>query len=146
MSCKFVPNFEAISCVTLVLRPEKRSKVTCKTQSHSTSCLKIPFHPYQPTFGHDEVCFFFDFWFFIFLFFSSLIVCAVLLLHHKPSKSNFCVKLLSCRHNFVSQNFLGHFSGNPPKWGPKISIFEPRKLEHRFFLYQSIFITQTRPK
>ena len=55
--------------MTLVLRPEKRSKVTRKTQSHSTSCLKIPFHPYQPTFGHDDVFFFFLFIFYFFIFF-----------------------------------------------------------------------------
>ena len=78
MSFKFVPNFEAIGCVTLVLEPENRPVSVgvirrlsqkrlkyAKKIFHMVLCLKIPFHPNQPTFGRDEVHFFF------FSFFSS---------------------------------------------------------------------------
>ena len=71
MSYMFVPNFEAIGHVTLVLGPEPPHKFGVKKQSHSKTaqvrqkifhlvkCLKIPFHPNQATFGRDEVFFFF---------------------------------------------------------------------------------------
>ena len=49
-----------------------------------------------------------------FSFFSSWTLYA-LLLNHKISKSNFCVKFLCCKRYFVSLNFFGDFSGNPPK-------------------------------
>ena len=77
----FVPNFEAISCVTLVLEPENPHQVWRKKRSqsktayvwqkivHMVVCLKIPFHPNQPMFGRVEVFFFFPFPFFS--FFSS---------------------------------------------------------------------------
>ena len=49
---------------------------------------------------------------------------ALLLLNHNTSKSNFCVKLLSCKRNFFSQNFFGATPpGTPLKWGPKKSMF-----------------------
>ena len=44
--------------------------------------------------------------FFPSFFFSSLILYALLLLNHKTSKSNFFVKLLLCKRNFVSRNIL----------------------------------------
>ena len=77
MSCMFVHNFEAIGHVTSVLEPENRpASLAQKAVSvknglstakifHRVICLKIPFHPNQPTFGRDEVYFFF------FPFFSS---------------------------------------------------------------------------
>ena len=82
MSYMFAPNFEAIGHVNLVLEPENRP---CKfgvksglSQTrmaevrqkifHMAVCLKIAFHPNQPTFGRDEVKFFF---FLFFPFFSS---------------------------------------------------------------------------
>ena len=39
MSYMFVPNFEAIGCVTLVLEPENRPQVWHKKRSHSKSAL-----------------------------------------------------------------------------------------------------------
>ena len=60
---------------------------------------------------------------FFFLFFSSQFLYA-LLLNHKTWKSNFCVKLLSCKCNFFSRKFFGATPPEtPPKWGPKKSIF-----------------------
>ena len=45
----------------------------------------------------------------------------LLLPNHKTSKSNFCVKLLSCKRNFVAWNFWGRLPREPPKMGhPKI--------------------------
>ena len=69
----FVPNFEAKGHVTSVLEPENRpASFAYKAVSvknglsslrqkifHWVICLKIPFHPNQPTFGRDEVYFFF---------------------------------------------------------------------------------------
>ena len=46
---------------------------------------------------------------FFFLIFYAL------LLNHKTSKSNFCVKLLSCKRNFFSRKFLGQLHREPPK-------------------------------
>ena len=73
----FVPNFKAISHVTLVLGPKNRPKSLAKKPSqsktaevqqktfHTVICRKIPFHPNQPTFGRDEVFFLFFFFFLI---------------------------------------------------------------------------------
>ena len=56
-------------------------------------------------------------------------------LNHKISKSNFCVKLLSCKRNFFSRIFWGNSPENPPKMGPqKINFFEWLKLECYFFM------------
>ena len=67
----FVHNFEAMGHVTSVLEPENRpTSLAQKAVSvknglstakifHMVKCLKIPFHPNQPTFGRDEVYFFF---------------------------------------------------------------------------------------
>ena len=71
-------------------------------------CCKILFHLYQPTFGRDE------FFFLFFPFFSSKIL-YTLLLNRKTSKSNFCVKLLSYKRNFVSR-FLASLA-EPPQNG-----------------------------
>ena len=84
MSYMFVPNFGAIGHVILVLEPENRpSSLTYKAVSvknglsttkifHRVVCLKIPFHPNQPTFGRDEVFFlFFSFFFFLIFIRSS---------------------------------------------------------------------------
>ena len=74
----FVPNLEAIDHVTLVLGPEnrlasvksgliqKRLKYGKKYFTRLYSYVLIPFHPKQPTFGRDEVHFFFvSFFFFL---------------------------------------------------------------------------------
>ena len=61
--------------------------------------LTIPFHPNQPIFGRDEVYFFFFFVIFVRSLFNP-----------NTSKSNFCVKLLSCIHNF-----LGQLNREPPQ-------------------------------
>ena len=69
------------------------------------------FHPYQPSFGRDE--------FFVFLPKSLY----ALLLNRKPSKSNFCVKLLSYKCSFVSLKFLSHPPPREPRQNgaPKIN-------------------------
>ena len=71
MSCTFIPNFEAISHMTLVLGPENCPKNLAKKAVsfknglstakifHMVICRKIPFHHNQPTFGRDEIFFFF---------------------------------------------------------------------------------------
>ena len=70
MSYMFVPNFEAIGHVILVLGPENHpASLAYKAISvkngqvrqkifHMVVCLKIPFQPNQPTFARDEVFFF----------------------------------------------------------------------------------------
>ena len=52
--------------------------------------------------------------FFSFFFFLNLVRYA-LLLNHKTSKSNFSVKLLSCKPNCSPEIFWNHSSGNPSK-------------------------------
>ena len=42
-----------------------------------------------------------------------------LLLNHKTWKFNFSVKLLGCKRNFFSRNFLGQLPQVPPKMGPQ---------------------------
>ena len=87
MICMFAPNFEAIGHVTLVLESENAPKVWRKKRSqaktaqvrqkifHRVVCFKIPFHLNQPTFGRDEVCFFFfPFFSFFFSFFFFLML------------------------------------------------------------------------
>ena len=72
MSGKFVPHFDTICPVTLVLGPEnlpgslveeavltKNGFKYGKKIFHTVICLKIPFYPYQPSFGPNEVYFFF---------------------------------------------------------------------------------------
>ena len=72
MSSTFIPNFETISHMTLVLGPKNCPKnlakkavslnnglSTAKNISHDYMSFKIPFHPNQPTFGRDEIFFFF---------------------------------------------------------------------------------------
>ena len=129
MSCMFIPNFETICHVTLVLEPKTASQVWRKKSSlsktalvrqkifHTVICLKILFHPDQPTFDRDEVVFF------PFLNFFFLPKSCTLFLNHKTSKSNFCVKLLRSKRNFVSQSFFGQFLQKPLKMGPQKSIF-----------------------
>ena len=68
MSCMFIPNFEAISHMTLVLGPENCPKNLAKKAVSFKNgkkyftwlyAFKIPFHPNQPTFERDEIFFFF---------------------------------------------------------------------------------------
>ena len=83
---------------------------------------------------------FFSFFFLLFFpfsfpFFSSQFLYALLLLNHKTWKSNFCVKLLSCKCKFLSRNFLGQLHQEPPLNGaPKNRFFERLKLGCYFFL------------
>ena len=77
--------------------------------------LRFPFIPTNPLFA--TMSFFFLFCFcFLNLVRSSF---------SKPntSKSNFCVKLFSCKLNFVSRIFLGPLLQNPPNMGPLKLIF-----------------------
>ena len=67
---------------------------------------------------------------------------ALLLLNHKTWKSNFCVKLLSCKRNFFSRNFLGQLHRETPQNGaPKHPFFERLKLECYFFFAISRYLT-----
>ena len=75
--------------------------------------LRHPFIPTNPLLATMRFISFF------FVFFSSKILYALLLLNHKTQKFNFCVKLLSCKRNFFSQNFLGQLSQELPKMGPQ---------------------------
>ena len=107
-----------------VWRKKQSQSKTAKVRQkifHMVVCLNIPFHPNQPTFGHDEVHFFF--YSFSFPLFFSQFLYSLLLLHHKTSKSKFCVKLLSCKCNFFSRNFWATPSRTPQNGGPKKSIF-----------------------
>ena len=83
--------------------------------------LRCPFIPTNPLLAAMS------FFFFFFL-------CAFLL-NHKTSKSNFCVKLFSCKRNFFSRNFLGQLHRELPQNGaPKNQFFERLKLQCYFFL------------
>ena len=118
-------NFEAISLVASVLGPENHleswvSKAVLMKNILSTAknisqgyyyVLRYPFIPTNPLLAMM---------FFFFLFFAFLILCALFLLNHNTSKSKFCVKLFSCKRNFVSQNFLGPLFQNV---GPLKLIF-----------------------
>ena len=75
MSCMFVPNFEAIGDVTLVLEPKRPprkfgvksglSQKRLKYGKKKVICLAIPFHLNQSTFGRDDFFSFFSFFFFL---------------------------------------------------------------------------------
>ena len=125
MSYVFVPNFEAIGRVTLVLEPEKppckfgiKSGLSQKLFKYDKKyfiwlyVLRYPFIPSNPLLAAMK------FFSFVFLFFLPKFLDA--LLNHKTSKSNFCVKLLSCKRSFFSRNFLGQLHQEPPQ---KISFF-----------------------
>ena len=76
-----------------------------------SNVLRYPFIPTNPLLAAMR------FISFCFLFFS-LFLCA-LLLNHKTWKSNFRVKLLSCKSNFFFRNFLGQLHRETPKLGPQ---------------------------
>ena len=149
----FVSNFEAKCHVTLVLRSENRPDSWRKKRSHSKTaevrrktihvvvCFKILFHPYQPTFGHDEVYFFFCFFFvFLFLSFFFLFNSRTLLISYttKYGKKFLC-KIVKLQTQFCFPKFCRPLLQEPLKWGPK--FFERLKLRIRF-LYQQIFRRQ----
>ena len=147
----FVANFEAIGNVASVLglknRPQFgvksgliKKRLKCGKKYFTVICLMIPFHPNQPTFGPPwGLTLFFPF----FPFFSSQILYALLLLNHKTSKSNFCVKLFSCKRKFISRNFLGRLPQELPQNGaPKINFFNGLSYGASFFWYQEIFKRQ----
>ena len=127
----FIPSFEAKNHVFRFWNPKIVRKVWRKKRSHSKMAnvrqkifhmviyLKIPFHlctnPLLAAMG--------------FFFFSLLSWYAFLLLNQKTSKSNFCVKLLSCKRNFVSQNFFGPLPQElHQNWVPRYQFFEWLKL------------------
>ena len=86
--------------------------------------LIYPFIPTNPRFAALRLISF------LFLSFSSKYLYVLLLLNHKTSKSNFCMKLLNCKRNFFSRNFLGQLHREPPQIGaPKNQFFERLKLE-----------------
>ena len=80
---------------------------------------RYPFIPTNPLLAAMRFISFFPY----FSFFFFLILYALLLLNHNTSKSNFCVKLLSCKCNFFSRNFFGQLHREPPQNGaPKINF------------------------
>ena len=109
---------------------------------------RYPFIPTNPLLATMRfVFFFFSFFpffpFFLLFFLFFFLIFVVLLLNHKTSKSNFCVKLLSCKYNFFSRNFLGQLHREPPQNGaPKNPFFERLKLGCYLFLI-SVDIQQT---
>ena len=137
MSCMLVHNFEALGHVTSVLEPEnpprkfgvksslsqKRLKYG-KNIFHMVICLKIPFHPNQPTFGRDEVYFFVSFFFFLIYVRSS------------SPKPQHIRNLLFVQSRWVANAiFLPKFFGETSPGTPqKINFFEWLKLECQFFL------------
>ena len=60
----FVPNFEAINHVTLVLGPENHPESLAEEAVSLKNGFKIPFRLNQPTFGRHE-------FFFLFLLFFA---------------------------------------------------------------------------
>ena len=143
MSCIFVPNFEAIGHVTSVLEPEKRPASLALKSGFSQKRLKYgkkyfiwlyvsryPFIPTNPLLAAMRFISFFFFFFFSFFFFFLPKFCTLFFSYnHKTWKSNFCVKLLSCKRNFFSRNFLGQLSREPPRNGAqKNQFFERLKL------------------
>ena len=79
---------------------------------------------------------------FFFPFFSSYILYALLLLNHKTWKSNFCAKLLSCKRNYFSRNFLGQLHREPPKMGPqKINFLNGLRARVLVFFAISRYLT-----
>ena len=121
-------------------------KVWRKKRSHSTMaqvwqkifhmvmCLKIPFHPYQPTFGCDEVFFFFFFFFwflslfFFFFFFFLPKSCRPTLFSQTTKHQNLIlVKVKAANAIFSTETFFGHSLGNPPK-RERVYFFE---LKHK---------------
>ena len=80
---------------------QKRPKYGKKYFTH-LYVLGYPFIPINPLFVARRFCF---------LFFLR----KSLLLNHKTSNSNVCLKLLSCKRDFVNQNFFGRLPRDPPK-------------------------------
>ena len=74
---------------------------------------RYPFIPTNPLLAAMRFISFF----FLFCPFFSPYLYALLLLNHNTTKSNFCVKLLSCKRNFVSRSFLGQLHREPPQNG-----------------------------
>ena len=143
ISCVFVPNFQAIALMTLILG-HTAIKLWRKNRSHSETaqvrqkifhlvvCLRYPFIPTNSLLTAMS----------FFPFFSSEILYAVLL-KQKTLKSKFCVKLLSCKRNFVSWKFFGPLPQEHLQNGaPKNQFFKRLKLGRQFFWYQSLFIRQ----
>ena len=98
---------------------------------HAFICLKISFHPYQPTFGRKE------------LFFFVSKSCGSFV-NHKTSKSNVCVKLLSFKRNLISRKGFCHSPRQPPQMKhQKLLFFEQLELE-QIFLYVSGYLRDKR--
>ena len=75
-------------------------------------CLKISFHPNQPSFGRDEVFLFFP-------FFTNLVRSS------KPQniKIQFLCKVVKLQTQFVSKIFWGRLRLKPPQNGPQKNQF-----------------------
>ena len=77
--------------------------------------LRYPFIPTNPLLAAMRFFLFFSV-FFLFFFLNFVRSSSL-----KPQNIEICfyVKLLSCKCNFVSRNFFGHFHRELPKMGPK---------------------------
>ena len=88
------------------------------------TCLKIPFHPYQPTFGRDES-------FFFFFFFLNFV-------RSSPQPQNikiqFLCKIVELQTQFCLPKFFLVTPRDPPKLGPQKSIFWTAKFRAPVFL------------
>ena len=135
----FVSNFEAIDFVTLDLGPknrpaslayksgltQKRPKYDIKyfTRLHVLSYLFIATNSLLAAMRFFLI-------FPLFFFFSSYILYALFLLNHKTSKSNFFVKLFSCKRNFISRNILGPLPWEPSQnWAQKLNFLKMNKMK-----------------
>ena len=121
-------------------------------------CLKIPFHPNQPIFGHNEVYFFFSFFSFFFLFFFLfflffllsfffLFFFLIFVRSSSPKPQHIEIKFL-CKvvelqtKIFLPKFFLLQLHREPPENGaPKNPFFEWLKLECYFFFDISRYLT-----
>ena len=90
----------------------------------------IPINPFLATMNFSFFCFF------------VISKSCASLLSHNASKSNFCVKLLSCKRNFVSQNFLGPLLQKSPNMGPPKLIFLIAQAGAIVFVFVSRYLSK----
>ena len=77
------------------------------------------------------------------IFFFSFLILSALLLNYKTSKSNFCVKLWSCKRNFVSRIFFWATPPRNPQYGAqKISFFDCSSLSDSFIFYIGRYVSE----
>ena len=89
--------------------------------------LKIPLHPHQPTFGRDEIYYFFS------LSFLNLRSSP----HPQNLEINFLCKVVELQTQFcLPKIFLVTPPGTPQNEPPKNQFFKQLKIGRYFFFYQ----------